>query len=89
MAELEWDSPGVRQGSVEAPTPLLSYGEHQASAIGKVDLTGIHCSTQLLQISLHCPMVERGGLLGPPRNFTTLSPKNKGQRKEQAGESHR
>ncbi len=29
------------------------------------------------------------GLLGPPRNFTTLSPKNKGQRKEQAGAGHR
>jgi hypothetical protein len=28
-------------------------------------------------------------LLGPPINFTTLSPKNKGQRKEHAGEGHR
>ncbi len=31
----------------------------------------------------------KDGLLGPPRNFTTLSPKNKGQRKEQAGAGHR
>src|SRR5260370_30723387 len=28
-------------------------------------------------------------LLGPPRNFTTLSPKINGQRKEQAGAGHR
>jgi len=29
------------------------------------------------------------GLLGPPINFTTLSPNNKGQRNEQTGEGHR
>jgi hypothetical protein len=28
LAQVEWDSARARQGSVEASTPQLSYGEH-------------------------------------------------------------
>ena len=60
LAQLEWDSPRVRQRTVETSPPPLSHGQYQAPPIWKEDSTGIHVLTELLQVPSHCPMVERG-----------------------------
>jgi hypothetical protein len=60
LAQVEWDSPRVRrQWPVEASTSPLPHGQYQAPAIEKVNFTGIHFSTEILQVASHCSMVER------------------------------
>src|SRR6266567_5494288 len=60
LASLEWESPRVRQWPVQASTPLLPHGEHQAPPIWKVGSVCIHFSTEVLQIPAHSSMIERG-----------------------------
>src|SRR5205807_166224 len=47
-----------REWAVEASTAPLPHGQYQPPAIWKVSSTGIHFSTEILQVPFHCSVVE-------------------------------
>ncbi len=83
MAQLEWDSPCVRQWAAEASTALLPHCQYQPPAIWKMGSVCVHFSTQVLQVPSHSSMVKRREV-EPHRGFRRGDPAAQLEERQQA-----